>query len=94
VFSLRQWLNSDTFLVFICAYPEEFFPRKELTFIDRHRLFPGVGKDDVLFSDRFGNHFIPRTVLAASVTAFSAAFAKLSFDAPTISMTFCGMVSS
>jgi hypothetical protein len=33
-------------------------------------------------------HFMPRTVFAASPTAFSAACAKLSFDAPTISMTF------
>src|SRR6266404_3462245 len=37
-------------------------------------------------------HFMPRTVFAASATAFSVAFAKLSFDAPTISMTFCGML--
>jgi hypothetical protein len=42
----------------ICAYPEEFFPRKELTFVDRQRLFPGVGKFDVLFSDRFGNQIL------------------------------------
>src|SRR5579864_776589 len=39
-------------------------------------------------------HFIPRTVLAASATAFSAAFAKLSLEAPTMSMTFCAMFAS
>src|ERR1700722_196724 len=36
-------------------------------------------------------HLIPRTVLAASPTAFSAALAKLSLEAPTISMIFCAM---
>src|SRR5580704_4949276 len=36
-------------------------------------------------------HLMPRTVLAASATAFSAALAKLSLEDPTISMTFCGM---
>jgi len=53
----------------ICAYPEEFFPRKELTFIDRQRLFPGVGKYDVLFSDRFGNQILMEL---KAVTAKSA----------------------
>src|SRR5712691_9373174 len=33
-------------------------------------------------------HFMPRTVLAASATAFSAALAKLCLAEPTISMTF------
>src|SRR5712692_7366668 len=37
-------------------------------------------------------HLIPRTVLAASATAFSAALAKLSLEAPTISITFCAIV--
>src|SRR4029077_10619497 len=32
---------------------------------------------------------MPRTVFAASATAFSAAFAKLSLDVPTTSITFC-----
>src|SRR5712664_3095984 len=36
-------------------------------------------------------HFMPRTVFAASATAFSAALAKLSLEDPAISMTFCGM---
>src|SRR4029077_21239840 len=36
-------------------------------------------------------HFMPRTVLAASATAFSAALAKLSLEDPTMSMTFCAM---
>src|ERR1700757_1687759 len=36
-------------------------------------------------------HFMPRTVFAASATAFSAAFAKLSFDVPTTSITFCAI---
>src|SRR5215470_17180847 len=34
---------------------------------------------------------MPRTVLAASLTAFSAALAKLCLDVPTISITFCVM---
>jgi len=34
-------------------------------------------------------HFRPRTVFAASATAFSAAFAKLSLEVPTTSITFC-----
>src|SRR5207302_10436516 len=37
-------------------------------------------------------HFSPRTVFAASATAFSAAFAKLSFEVPIMSMTFCTMI--
>jgi Endonuclease NucS len=41
----------------ICAYPEEFFDRP-LTFVDRQRIFPGVGKFDVLFSDRFENQIL------------------------------------
>src|SRR5947208_4997148 len=36
-------------------------------------------------------HFMPRTVFAASATAFSAAFAKLSLDVPTTSITFCAI---
>src|ERR1035441_9035146 len=32
---------------------------------------------------------MPRTVFAASATAFSAAFAKLSLDVPTTSIIFC-----
>src|SRR5580700_7487125 len=39
-------------------------------------------------------HLKPRTVLAASATAFSAALAKLSLEAPTMSMTFCAMFAS
>src|SRR5947208_7881251 len=34
-------------------------------------------------------HFRPRTVFAASATAFSAAFAKLSLEVPTTSIIFC-----
>jgi hypothetical protein len=37
---------------------------------------------------------MPRTVFAASATAFSAALAKLSLEDPTISMTFYAMGSS
>src|SRR2546427_3959857 len=39
-------------------------------------------------------HFMPRTVFAASATAFSAALAKLSLEEPTISMTFWAMAAS
>src|SRR6202521_3697869 len=39
-------------------------------------------------------HFMLRTVLAASATAFSAALAKLSLEEPTISMTFWAMAAS
>src|ERR1700730_4941996 len=39
-------------------------------------------------------HFMLRTVLAASATAFSAALAKLSCEEPTISMTFWAMAAS
>jgi hypothetical protein len=38
-------------------------------------------------------HFRPRTVFAASATAFSAAFAKLSLEVPTTSIIFCAMTS-
>src|SRR5947207_6044864 len=36
-------------------------------------------------------HRMPRTVLAASETAFCAAFAKLTGETPTTSITFCTM---
>src|SRR5713226_8918943 len=39
-------------------------------------------------------HFMPRTVFAASATAFSAALAKLSLEEPTTSMTFWAMNAS
>ena len=39
-------------------------------------------------------HFMPRTVFAASATAFSAALAKLYLEDPTTSMTFCAMCAS
>lgn len=42
----------------ISAYPNEFFPRKELTFVERQRSFPGVGRFDLLFSDRFANQIL------------------------------------
>src|SRR6266568_7277653 len=37
---------------------------------------------------------MPRTVFAASATAFSAALAKLSLEVPTTSITFCAICSS
>src|SRR6267378_847421 len=42
----------------ISAYPSEFFPRKDLTFVERQRSFPGVGRFDLLFSDRFANQIL------------------------------------
>jgi len=43
------------------------------------------------FQFRHRAHFRPRTVFAASATAFSAAFAKLSWEVPTTSITFCAL---
>jgi hypothetical protein len=42
----------------ISTYPSEFFPRKELTFVNRQGSFPEVGRYDLLFSDRFGNQIL------------------------------------
>ncbi len=42
----------------ISTYPTEFFQRKELTFVNRQGTFPGVGRYDLLFSDRFGNEIV------------------------------------
>ena len=42
----------------ISSYPAEFFPRKELTFVNRQGSFPGVGRYDLLFSDRFENEIV------------------------------------
>jgi hypothetical protein len=46
------------------------------------------------FEFSHARHFMPRTVFAASATAFSAALAKLSLEDPTISMTFCAIFAS
>jgi hypothetical protein len=53
----------------VCAYPEEFWQRKELKFVERQHAFPGVGRFDVLFSDRFGNQILMEL---KAVTARSA----------------------
>jgi len=42
----------------ISSYPTEFFPRKELTLVNRQGSFPGVGRYDLLFSDRFANEIV------------------------------------
>jgi hypothetical protein len=37
----------------IAAYPAEFFPRRQLRLRDRQQSFKGVGRFDLLFSDKF-----------------------------------------
>jgi hypothetical protein len=37
----------------IASYPDEFFPDRGMRLTGRQQTFPGVGRFDLLFEDRF-----------------------------------------